>query len=578
MDSLAAIAELHERHGHIQEVILQNFVPHQRYYGQEPAEIADEAAREYWRTGVAEGRPELPLPRVGVSGRDRGHEAADRRGAAPDARRRHPDPAQPRRLVGRARRRGRDRPRRTVCERRSHLARAPVPLALIRCAASCSATATRSPSASASTPSTSTRSGSPRGCSTRSRRGTGRSSRAAAPVVPSRPPPIAPSLVPGAIERARDGRALTEQELTAMFAETRPQAIEEMRIAADELRAELAGETVTFVVNRNVNISNVCTVGCAFCGFGQGKRSPDAYEHDAEEFVGTAARRARLRRHRDLHPVGDPPGLVARGLPGLAAACEGDRARGRRRSAPARVQPDGDRAHVRHLRAAAGRGLRPPARRRPRLDAGHGRRGAARRRAPADLAEQAARRALGRDHRGLPRRRAALDLDRDVRPHRGALGAGRAHARRARAAGTDRRHHRVRAAVVHPLPDPARAHARRRGDLARGEPQAHGRLPPGARPDDPQRAGQLGEDGPRRGHRGAALGRQRPRRHADGGVDQPARRQLPRRQARPRSARRRRPRGRAPGGRAHDAVRDPQALPRPRPGGGEWAVEAAAAV
>ncbi|MGZ4322580.1 MAG: 5-amino-6-(D-ribitylamino)uracil--L-tyrosine 4-hydroxyphenyl transferase CofH, partial [Solirubrobacteraceae bacterium] len=51
------------------------------------------------------------------------------------------------------------------------------------------------------------------------------------------------------------------------------------------LREELAGETVTFVVNRNINVSNVCVVGCAFCGFGQGKRSPDAYEHDREEFV-----------------------------------------------------------------------------------------------------------------------------------------------------------------------------------------------------------------------------------------------------------------------------------------------------
>src|SRR5437660_934216 len=49
------------RHGHIQEVILQNFVPHQRYYGQEPAEIADAAATDYWRTGVAHG-PQLPLP------------------------------------------------------------------------------------------------------------------------------------------------------------------------------------------------------------------------------------------------------------------------------------------------------------------------------------------------------------------------------------------------------------------------------------------------------------------------------------------------------------------------------------
>src|SRR6204780_1239936 len=62
VESLEAIAALHAEHGHIQEVILQNFVPHQRYYGQEPAEIADAAAREYWRTGVADSRPELPLP------------------------------------------------------------------------------------------------------------------------------------------------------------------------------------------------------------------------------------------------------------------------------------------------------------------------------------------------------------------------------------------------------------------------------------------------------------------------------------------------------------------------------------
>ena len=89
----------------------------------------------------------------------------------------------------------------------------------------------------------------------------------------------------GAVARGRDGVALTAEELTALFGETRPEAIEDMRQAADELRAELAGDTVTFVVNRNINISNVCTVGCAFCGFGQGRRSPDAYEHSEAEFV-----------------------------------------------------------------------------------------------------------------------------------------------------------------------------------------------------------------------------------------------------------------------------------------------------
>src|SRR6476469_4319150 len=59
--ALEALAEVHAEHGHLQEVILQNFVPHQSYYGQEPADIADEAARDYWRTGIGH-QPELPLP------------------------------------------------------------------------------------------------------------------------------------------------------------------------------------------------------------------------------------------------------------------------------------------------------------------------------------------------------------------------------------------------------------------------------------------------------------------------------------------------------------------------------------
>jgi FO synthase len=97
--------------------------------------------------------------------------------------------------------------------------------------------------------------------------------------------PIRRDLVPGAIAKGREGAWLSGDELTALFGETRPEAIEDMRQAADELRAELAGELVTFVVNRNINVSNVCVVGCAFCGFGQGRRSPDAYEHSQEEFV-----------------------------------------------------------------------------------------------------------------------------------------------------------------------------------------------------------------------------------------------------------------------------------------------------
>ena len=94
---------------------------------------------------------------------------------------------------------------------------------------------------------------------------------------------------------------------------------------------------------------------------------------------------------------------------------------------PARLLADGDRPP--RGGPAARRGVRPAARGRPGLTARHRRRGAARRRAPAHLAEQAAGGALGGDHRGGPRGRPALHGHRDVRPHRGALGAGRAHAR-----------------------------------------------------------------------------------------------------------------------------------------------------
>ena len=239
--------------------------------------------------------------------------------------------------------------------------------------------------------STSIRSGCPGRSWTRSARATGASSRAAARGAPSRPPRSAATSCRARSSAPATGTALAPEELTALFAETRPEAIEDIRQAADELRAELAGDTVTFVVNRNINVSNVCTVGCAFCGFGQGKRSPDAYEHDEQEFLRRVARGGRVRRQRDLHPVGHPPGLDARGLPALAAG----RQAGGATAAPPRLQPDGDRPHVRHLGAAARRGVRAPARGRPGVHARDGRRGAPRRRARTDLAQQAAGRPAG---------------------------------------------------------------------------------------------------------------------------------------------------------------------------------------
>jgi FO synthase len=293
MESLEAIAALHDRHGHVQEVILQNFVPHQSYYGREPAEIADAAARAYWRTGVEDGegepqRPSLALPAWAREGAGPVR-IADMKRLIAEARRLMPDvgiqvppnladwwpelvaagatdlgglsangdhisPEHPFPSPHRVRRQlqsdGYALTERLCVYPRyidsDWLSRAVMDTIKVKY------------------------------WSFIPRRGSGRT---------DPPAPIRADLVAGAIERAREGTAPSEQELTAMFAETRPQAIEEMRQAADELRAELAGELVTFVVNRNINISNICTVGCAFCGFGQGKRSPDAYEHDERDFA-----------------------------------------------------------------------------------------------------------------------------------------------------------------------------------------------------------------------------------------------------------------------------------------------------
>jgi FO synthase len=295
--SLEALAAAHAEHGHIQEVILQNFVPHQRYYGQEPAEIADAAARAYWRTGVDEGgeenpdgfhRPSLPLPEWAcpVSIEDMKRLIAHTRRLMPDVGIQVPPNLAdwwPELVAAGATDLGGlsangdhispEHPFPSPHQVRKRLQRDGYALTERLCVYPQYIDAEWLAQGVMDTIKVKYWSFIPR-------RGSGRTDPTA-----SGAPPIRPDLVAGATGRARDGHALTPQELTAMFAETRPEAIEDMRQAADELRIELAGELVTFVVNRNINISNVCTVGCAFCGFGQGKRSPDAYEHDEQEFV-----------------------------------------------------------------------------------------------------------------------------------------------------------------------------------------------------------------------------------------------------------------------------------------------------
>ncbi len=62
-------------------------------------------------------------------------------------------------------------------------------------------------------------------------------------------------------------------------------ALDALIAVADQLRRETVGDAITYVVNRNINFTNVCFVGCSFCGFARGAGAPDAYFHSAEDVV-----------------------------------------------------------------------------------------------------------------------------------------------------------------------------------------------------------------------------------------------------------------------------------------------------
>jgi FO synthase len=72
--------------------------------------------------------------------------------------------------------------------------------------------------------------------------------------------------VDGAIARAVRGETLDEAEVVRLFS-ARGAAAETVVAAADELRRSVRGETVTYVINRNINYTNICTFGCTFCAF-----------------------------------------------------------------------------------------------------------------------------------------------------------------------------------------------------------------------------------------------------------------------------------------------------------------------
>ncbi|GGT02927.1 bifunctional FO biosynthesis protein CofGH [Nonomuraea spiralis] len=89
--------------------------------------------------------------------------------------------------------------------------------------------------------------------------------------------PSTPSDVRQALRRAAsDPAGLTDAEAVALLG-AEGEALDELAAIADALREEVAGDEVTYVVNRNINFTNVCYTGCRFCAFAQRRTDADAY-------------------------------------------------------------------------------------------------------------------------------------------------------------------------------------------------------------------------------------------------------------------------------------------------------------
>ena len=112
-------------------------------------------------------------------------------------------------------------------------------------------------------------------------------------------------VVAAVLDRALAGEDITSEEATILFATTGPE-YNAMVLAADELRRRTVGDIATYVVNRNVNFTNVCIKRCGFCAFSRDFREEEGYFLPIEEIV---------RRAHEAWDYGATEVCIQAGLP-----------------------------------------------------------------------------------------------------------------------------------------------------------------------------------------------------------------------------------------------------------------------
>ncbi|BBL67058.1 5-amino-6-(D-ribitylamino)uracil--L-tyrosine 4-hydroxyphenyl transferase CofH [Methanoculleus chikugoensis] len=100
------------------------------------------------------------------------------------------------------------------------------------------------------------------------------------------------------------GHRLTEEEAVRLLS-TRGREVWAIAAAADELRARRVGDTVTYVRNQNINVTNLCVNACGFCGFSRKSGDADAFFYGEAE----VREKARAARERGVTEVCTVSGL-----------------------------------------------------------------------------------------------------------------------------------------------------------------------------------------------------------------------------------------------------------------------------
>ncbi len=110
------------------------------------------------------------------------------------------------------------------------------------------------------------------------------------------------------LDRALSGQDIDVEEATQLF-EAEGSDLLAMIAAADHLRTQTVGDVVTYVINRNINFTNVCVKACGFCAFSRGHLAEEGYILSMDEII---------RRAKEAEELGATEVCVQAGLaPGM---------------------------------------------------------------------------------------------------------------------------------------------------------------------------------------------------------------------------------------------------------------------